>query len=86
MAQRHDLTRKDIFTIEGSGLEVVSGGVLQDLHYDKVQPVEHRPHMVFTTIPSFGKTDVRWIVKGTGKAKITFDSIKARNKTLTVSL
>ena len=86
IAQRHDLARKDIFKIEGSGFEVVSGGVLKDLHYDRVQPVQHRPHMVFTTIPSFGKTDVQWIVKGTGKAKITFDSIKAKNRTLTVSL
>jgi hypothetical protein len=86
IAKRRDLTREDIFKIEGSGIEVVSGGILMDIHFDKFHPVEHRPHMIFSTVPSFGKTDVQWIVKGTGKAKITFDSIKAENKTLTVDL
>jgi hypothetical protein len=86
MAQRHNLTRHDIFRIEGSGFEVVSGGVLEDLHFDRLKPSEHRPHIVFTTVPSFGKTDVQWIVKGAGKARIIFDSVKAKNRSLTVNL
>lgn len=85
-AKRHDLVRDDIFTIDGSGIEVISGGVLQDIHLDRVSPVKYRPQMIFTTVPSFNKVDIQWIVKGSGKAKVTFDSMKARNRTLTISL
>jgi hypothetical protein len=42
--------------------------------------------MIFTSVPSFGKRDVQFIVKGRGKATITFDSLKARNKSLTMKL
>ncbi len=85
-ALRHDLFRKDIVKLEGRGLKVVSGGIVEDLQLDKVTPVEHRPQMIFTSVPSFGKRDVQFIVKGRGKATITFDSVKARNKTITVKL
>jgi len=83
---RHNLLRRDIVKLEGKNLKVVSGGIVEDLQLDKVTPVEHRPHMIFTSVPSFSKRDVQFIVKGSGKATITFDSLKARNKTLTVKL
>jgi hypothetical protein len=86
IAGRHDITRQDILKIEGGGIEVVSGGVLSDLYHKRFKPVEHRPHMVFTTVPSFGKTDVQWIVRGGGKVGITFDSIKAKNRSITINL
>jgi hypothetical protein len=85
-ALRNNLTRKDIFRIEGNGFEVVSGGIVNDIYLDRVKPVEYRPWMVFTSVPSFGKRDVQWIVKGKGKAKITFDSVKAKNSSLIVEL
>ena len=85
-ALRHNLSRRDIVKLEGKNLKVVSGGVVEDLQLDKVIPVEHRPQMIFTSVPSFSKRDVQFIVKGRGQATITFDSLKARNKTLTVKL
>jgi hypothetical protein len=78
--------RKDILKIEGSGFEVVSGGVVQDLVFDRVEHVEHRPRMIFTSVPSFGSRVVQWIVKGNGKATITYEAIKAKNMSLTVDL
>jgi len=81
-----DIVRKDILKITGSGIEVVSGGIVMDLQFDLVRPVEYRPWMIFTSVPSFGKTDVQWIVKGKGKATITYDAVKAKNSTLTVDL
>ncbi len=78
--------RKDILRIEGNGLEVVSGGELQDALFDKVSPVKHRPNMIFTHIPRFGKRDVQWIVRGSGKATVTFTSVKAADRTLTIDL
>ena len=78
--------RQDILSIEGNGIEVVSGAIVHDLHLDNIQPVEYRPHMIFTSVPSFGKRDVQWIVKGSGKAVISYDGVKAKNCTLDVSL
>ncbi|MFQ6091625.1 MAG: hypothetical protein ACE5OR_02905 [bacterium] len=81
-----NLTRRDILKIEGSGFEVVSGGIIEDIHLDRVNPVEYKPWMIFTTIPSFGKREVQWIVKGQGKATITIDSVKAKDRSLTIDL
>jgi hypothetical protein len=85
-ALRRDLVMKDIFSIEGPALEVVSGGIVEDIHLDKVKHVEHRPHMIFSSVPSFGKRDVQWIVKGRGKATISFRSVKTKNRSLTIDL
>jgi len=81
-----NIVRKDMFKIAGNGIEVVSGAVVTDPVFDRVQTVEHRPWMIFTSVPSFGKRDVEWIVKGNGKVTITYDALKAKNQTLTVTL
>lgn len=80
------IVRRDIFKIEGAGLEVVSGGIVDDIAFDRVDNVEHRPWMIFSSVPSFGKTDIQWIVKGKGKAKVTYDALKAKNQSLTLDL
>ena len=85
-ALQKSLTRKDILKIEGKGIEVVSGGIIEDIHLDRIDPVEHRPWMIFTHVPSFGKREVQWIVKGGGRVTVTFDSIKAKNQTLTIDI
>jgi hypothetical protein len=64
----------------------VSAGILQDAYLDSVEFVEHRPWMVSTFVPSFGSRDVQWIVKGTGEVVIRYDSVKAQNKSVKVSL
>ncbi|MDH3890160.1 MAG: M14 family metallopeptidase [candidate division Zixibacteria bacterium] len=83
-AVRHKIYRKDILRIDG--VEVVSGGIIEDRFLNRVSSLEHRPHMIFTSVPSFGRRDVQWIVRGKGKAKVTFEAIKARNKSLTIDL
>ncbi|MCK5127102.1 MAG: hypothetical protein KAR42_12685 [candidate division Zixibacteria bacterium] len=80
------IVRKDMFKIEGNGLEVVSGGTITDILYDRVAYVEYRPWLVFTNVPSFGKREIQWIVKGTGTVTITYDAVKAANQTLKVKL
>jgi hypothetical protein len=86
LALRHNLFRKDIVKLGGKNLKVVSGGIVEDLQLDKVNPVEHRPQMIFTSVPSFGKRDVQFIVKGRGQAEIIFNSVKARNKSIRINL
>lgn len=81
-----NIYRKDMLRIDGNGFEVVSGGIVDDLAFDRVSPVQHRPWMIYTSVPSFGKTDVQWIIKGKGKARITYDAIKAQNQTVTVDV
>jgi len=85
-ARANNIGRRDIFRIKGDGLAIVSGGIVNNAHLDNVSYVEHRPHLIFTSIPSFGHRDIQWIVKGRGTADISFDSLKARNRTLNVTL
>ncbi len=85
-ARKSNLVRQDIVKIEGSGIEVVSGAFVDDIHMDRISPVEDRPWMIFTTVPAFGKRDIQWIVRGSGTAKITYDAKKARNLSQTVQL
>jgi hypothetical protein len=85
-ALRYDLVRKDILSIQGRGIEVVSGGIVMDIHFDEVRPIEYRPGLIFTSVPSFGKRDIQWIVKGGDKATIEFDSIKAKNRSIAIEL
>jgi hypothetical protein len=85
-ARQRKIVRKDILKLEGNGLSVVSGGIVRDSRLGRVRAVEHRPWMIFTHVPSFGAREVQWIVSGSGRATITFDSIKARNRTISIDL
>ena len=85
-AVSRNIVRHDILRIAGKGLEVTSGGIVEDLHLDRVRFVDHKPWMIFTSIPSFGDRVVQWIVKGHGEAKITYDAKKAKNKSIKVEL
>lgn len=85
-AVRSNLARKDIFKIEGRGVEVVAGGFVNDLLYDRVRYVDHRPWILFSSVPSFGNRNIEWIVKGSGKVTVTFDAVKAANQTLNIDL
>lgn len=85
-ALRRNLVRRDILKLGGKELLVVSGGIVEDSRLDRVRAVEHRPWLIFTSVPSFGTREVQWIVRGSGTATITFDSVKAANRTITVDL
>ncbi|MCB2210756.1 hypothetical protein KQI52_01440 [bacterium] len=83
-AWQHRLAPKDLFTLSGRGLEVVSGGILQDPFLDIVRPVEHQPGTIYTRLPSFGHVDVQWIVQGNGKATVRYHAVKAMDRELEV--
>lgn len=83
-AIRMKLQPRDVVSLKGDGMTVLSRGIVRDQVLDKVTPMEHRPALIFTAIPSFGRTDVQWIVRGNGKAEIRFHSLKARDRTLAV--
>ncbi len=70
------LVRDDLFTIEGDGLEVVSGGILVDRFFDKVEAVQHRSWRVPTFVPAFGTREVQWIVEGSGDFLVGYDGVR----------
>jgi translation initiation factor IF-1 len=84
--RKDKILRQDIVKIEGSGIEVVSGAFIDDIHMEQISPVEDRPWMIFTTVPSFGSREIQWIVRGSGAVKITYDAKKARNLSQTIQL
>ena len=66
--------------IEGSGFDVVSGGIVRDPFLDRISYLEHKPERIFTSVPSFGDRVIQWVVRGSGTATITFDSQKTQNQ------
>jgi len=85
-ARYRNIYRQDQFSIEGKNLEVMSGGVLEDPHFDKVNAVEHRPWRILTYVPEFGKREVQWIVSGTGRATVIYDALKGGRHEVDVDL
>jgi hypothetical protein len=86
LARNKQIYRLDQFTITGQGIEVLSGGVLEDPHFDKVSAVAHRPWRIPTWVPEFGKREVQWIVSGRGKATVGYDALKAGQWAVEVEL
>jgi hypothetical protein len=84
MMWNHALVAKDVFSLEGRGIDVVSGGVLHDQHLDIVEHEQDQPEVIYTRLQSFDKVDVEWIVKGSGTATIRYQSVKAVDKELKV--
>lgn len=85
-AVKKNIYRKDMFSIKGGGIEVVSSGIVTNLNFDRVSPKKHQPEIIYSTVPSFGTRELQWIVKGSGTATITFEAIKAKDQTLTIKL
>ena len=85
-AVKRKVYREDMFSISGGNLDVVSGGIVTDPLMDQVNFVEHRPSTIYTSVPSFGKRDIEWIVRGSGQVTVTYDAVKATNRTLTITL
>jgi hypothetical protein len=83
---KHKLYPKDILTVSGSGIEVVSGGQIQDRYRDKVNYKEHKPEVQFLQVPGFGITEYEFLVSGKGNMKIEYKSRKAGKRILEVGI
>lgn len=73
---RRKLGRRDLFTLEGKGVEVVSGGVVVAPLLGRVEPAAHRPWRLETSLPAGGARSAEWIVRGKGKVTVAFDGLK----------
>jgi len=69
--------RPDEFTLEGSGVAILSGGIVRDPDFAKVEPQRYRfQRLRVDTVPGMGLARVEWVVKGSGEFKVVFDSVK----------
>jgi hypothetical protein len=81
--------RPDAFSIEGDGLEVLAGGFRTDrFRPERIELAEREPARLLREAGIGGRDSVRvrWILRGTGEARIRVTSEKARDVELSVSI
>ncbi len=85
-AKKNKIYPKDMLTLSGNNIKVVSGGLLLDKYRDKVAYKEYRPELQFFTIGSFGKIKHQFLVSGSGRVTIKYSSRHAGliKKTITL--
>lgn len=72
---KYKIERPDYVTI--SGVKVLTGMVVNDEDFNKVEEQEHKPERIrVKNIPGMESVKVRWIVSGSGNYKINVDSAK----------
>ena len=78
------LYTQDMLSVTGAGTKVVAAGKITDLRTNKVSYQEHKPEIIYTSVPSYGYSEFQFLVEGKGEIKINYNSRKAGslNKTL----
>ncbi|QED39123.1 peptidase M14 [Antarcticibacterium arcticum] len=72
---KYNIERPDYITI--SGARVVTGMLVNDEDFNKVEEQKHNPEKIqVKNIPGMESVKVRWIVSGNGKYRINVDSVK----------
>ena len=76
----------DMLKISGSGAKVVAAGRITDLRTNKVTYQEHKPEIIYTSVPSYGFSEYQFLVEGKGDIIVSFHSRKAGSLQKTVKL
>jgi hypothetical protein len=77
---RNSIGLPDRVTLEGSGVEVLAGGVLRDRwRPESFDMAEHEPHRIRLEdgVPGRGRVTLQWIVRGDGTMKVRYEAEKA---------
>ncbi len=69
-----------------TGGKVIASGRITDLRNNRVDYQEHRPEIVFTSVPSNGYVEYQFLVEGKGEIKVEYTSRKAKDLVKTVKL
>ena len=87
-AASHNIGLPDILSLTGDGLTVAAGGPLANRDTGEIAAVEHNPQTLRLEngIGSHATARFRWIVRGKGEAKVTFESQKGGTLTKTIRL
>jgi hypothetical protein len=73
-AQANKVYPQDILKVSGKNIAVIAGGEIKDIYRDTVEYKEHRPEIQFLFVPGFGKVDHQFLVSGSGKLNINYES------------
>jgi hypothetical protein len=71
----------DVFTLEGSGIEVLAGGFRTDRFVpERIELAEREPARLLSErgVPGRGEVRVRWFVRGSGEARVGWRGEKGR--------
>jgi hypothetical protein len=80
------LGRRDLFTIGGDRVEVLSGGVVVDPYLGRVDPAAHRPWRLETWLDGDRAREAEWVVRGEGEVTVVYDGPKCGRREVTVEL
>ena len=69
-----------------TGGKVVASGKITDLRNNKITYQEHKPEIIYTTVPSYGFAEYQFLVEGKGEIILSYHSRKAGNLSKTVKL
>ncbi len=69
-----------------TGAKVVASGKITDLRTNKVSYQEHKPEIIYTSVPSYGYSEYQFLVEGKGEISVNYHSQKAGSQVKTVKL
>jgi len=69
-----------------SGGKVIASGRITDLRNNRVSYQEHRPEILFTSVPGNGFNEYQFLIEGKGEVKIDYISRKAKDISTTLKL
>jgi len=69
-----------------TGAKVIASGKITDLRNNRVDYQEHKPEIIYTSVPGYGYVEFQFLVEGKGEIKLEYSSRKAKNIESTHSL
>lgn len=78
-SSREKIHPKDQLLLTGNNIKVIAGGVLNDKYNNKVSYKKYKPELQFLQVPSFGRLEYQFIVKGKGDFEVKYSSVKAKD-------
>ena len=78
------LYTQDILKVAGA--KVVASGKITDLRNNKISYQEHKPEIIYTSVPSYGFSEFQFLVEGKGEISVSYTSQKAGSLSKVVRL
>ncbi|RKY82129.1 peptidase M14, partial [candidate division KSB1 bacterium] len=75
---KNHISRPDLLTVSGRNIKVIYAAKVLDKWLNRVEIIKNRPERIVIDNGIDGKSSktFMWIVKGSGKIKISFDAVK----------
>jgi hypothetical protein len=79
-----NLYPQDILKLTGA--KTIASGKITDLRTNKISYQEHKPEIIYTSVPSYGYSEYQFLVEGKGEIRINYSSRKAGNVEKSIKL